>query len=207
MIDFKKTEKHLYPSKVDPSILVVKPMRFLAHDGQGDPNVEGGAYHKALEALYQVAYALKMSYKTDYAIPDFEEYVVPPLEGLWWLGEGDTSLVKANLRWTSLLRLPDFIRDEDVTWAIDRVTKKKGTDLSGIRLLNYDEGMAVQCLHLGPYDTEPETLMRMELLALKNGFSIDYTGERTHHEIYLTDPRKTEPDKTKVIIRLPLHRK
>lgn len=147
-----------------------------------------------------------MSYKGDYRIPDFEQYVVPPLEGLWWLGEGDTTLIKAHLRWTSLIRLPDFIRDEDVIWAIGTASKKKKTDLTGVYLFEYDEGMVVQALHVGPYDSEPETFIKMELFAAAAGFQIDYASGRTHHEIYLSDPRKTAPENTKVILRLPLKR-
>lgn len=206
MLDFKKSEKQLYPTKTEPSILVIKPMRFLSVVGQGDPNDIGGSYHQAVESLYTIAYTLRMSYKGDYQIPDFEPYVVPPLEGLWWLGENDTTVVKTNLNWNSLLRLPDFIRDEDVAWAKEEASRKKKRDFSQVKLFSYDEGMSVQCLHVGSYDDEPVTVLQMELFVLKYGFRIDYSDERTHHEIYLTDPRKTSPEKTKVILRLPLRR-
>lgn len=204
MYDVKKLQKELYPTQPGIDILVVPPMKFIALDGHGDPNEVGGAYQQAVEALYTVAYTLKMSNKTDYAIPEFEPYVVPPLEGLWWLGEGDTTVVKKHLRWTSLIRLPHFIRDEDVRWAIETASHKKKQDFSTVRVFDYDEGLVVQSLHLGPYDTESDTLLLMEMNAAISDFNIDYSSDRTHHEIYLTDPRKTEPEKTKVILRLPL---
>lgn len=204
MYDVKKLQKELYPIQPGVNILVVPRMLFIALDGVGDPNVVGGAYQQAVEALYAVAYTLKMSYKTDYVIPGFEPYVVAPLEGLWWLGEGETTVVKSHLRWTCLIRLPHFIRDDDVRWAIETASRKKKQDFSAVRVFDYEEGLVVQSLHLGPYDTESDTLLLMEMNAAMNDFNIDYSSDRTHHEIYLTDPRKTEPEKTKVILRLPL---
>ena len=206
MLDYKKQEKHLYPTTTQPSIRVIPRMTFLAVDGRGDPNDPDGAYDNAVESLYAVAYTLKMSYKGNYQIPGFEQYVVPPLEGLWWLGESDTTVVKANLRWTSMLRLPDFIRSQDVSWAIETASAKKKQDFSHVRMFEYDEGMVVQALHRGSYDTERDSLIGMEMMAAVNHFRIDHQSNRTHHEIYMTDPSKTAPEKTKVILRLPLTR-
>lgn len=207
--DFKKEYKELYAPKAVPAIVSVPSMNFIAVDGQGDPNIEGGEYKLALNVLYSVAYTLKMSYKTDYKIPGFYEYVVPPLEGFWL--QSDTVSIdyahKSDFRWTSVIRLPDFVRQEDFSWAIEAAEKKKKLDCSGAYMLTLDEGLCVQMLHIGSYDSEPETVALMDKYLAENGYENDMEGARRHHEIYLSDPNKTQPEKRKTIIRHPIRKR
>lgn len=206
--DFKKEYRDLYQPKTKPSILEVPPMRFIAMRGEGDPNVSGGAYQSALELLYGVAYTLKMSYKTDHAIEGFFQYVVPPLEGFWWQPgvKGVDYSDKAGFHWISAIRLPDFVTKEDFDWAINAASTKKRMDFSPVELLEIDEGLCVQCMHLGPYDDEPATVAAMQEYALAQGYVEDFSDARHHHEIYLSDPRKADPAKMKTVIRHPLRR-
>ena len=207
--DFKKEQKRLYLPPKTPEIVTVPPMNFIAVDGRGDPNEEGGEYKRALEVLYAVSYTLKMSYKTDYKIPGFYEYVVPPLEG-FWRQEGGGSIDYGNkdgFLWTSVLRLPDFVTPADFAWAVETASRKKKLDCSQAYLLALDEGLCVQMLHLGSYDSEPESVARMDAYIDENGYENDMAGDRRHHEIYLSDPRKTSPEKWRTIIRHPIRRK
>ena len=204
--DFKKEYKEFYLPPRQPSILSIPQMQYLAVRGRGNPNEADGEYSAALNALYGVAYTLKMSYKSDYSIAGFFEYVVPPLEGLWWQ-EGTKGMDyarKDDLSWISLLRLPDFVRPCDFEWAVARATQKKQLDFSGVELFIHTEGLCVQCLHLGRYDDEPETLHAMDSYAKAQGYQPDITARRYHHEIYLSDPRKTEAAKLKTVIRHPI---
>lgn len=204
--DFKKEYRELYAPKAVPSIVTVPPMNFIAVDGRGDPNSEGGEYQQALAVLYAVAYTLKMSYKTDHKIPGFYEYVVPPLEGFWHQpgAEGFDYRDKSALCWTSVIRLPDFVRQEDIPWAMETAGKKKKLDCSKAYMLTVDEGLCVQILHTGSYDNEPESVARMDAYIAGQGFENDMGGERRHHEIYLSDPRKAPPEKWRTIIRHPV---
>ena len=204
--DFKKEYKDLYQPKSRPSIVEVPPMRFLAVVGSGDPNEEGGAYKHAVGLLYGVAYTLKMSYKTDHAIEGFFPYVVPPLEGFWWQPgvRGIDYADKSSFNWISAIRLPDFVTDADFAWAVEAATAKKKLDFSTVRLLDLDEGLCVQCMHVGPYDDEPATVAAMHGFAEAQGFAIDITDTRRHHEIYLSDPRKANPVKMKTVVRHPI---
>lgn len=206
--DFKKEYKELYAPKAVPSIVTVPPMKFVAVDGRGDPNAEGGEYKLALNVLYAVAYTLKMSYKTDYKIPGFYEYVVPPLEGFWRQdgADGIDYADKSGFRWTSVLRLPDFVRAEDFSWAAEAAAKKKKLDCSGAYMLALEEGLCVQAMHLGSYDSEPETVAKMDEFILVNGYENDMDGPRRHHEIYLSDPNKIVPERRKTVIRHPIRR-
>lgn len=207
--DFKKEQKRLYLPPKTPEILTIPPMKFVAVDGVGDPNEEGGEYKGALEVLYAVSYTLKMSYKTDYKIPGFYEYVVPPLESFWVQPgvKGFDYSDKSSLLWTSAIRLPDFVREEDFAWAVTAAEKKKKLDCSQAYLLALDEGLCVQMLHLGSYDSEPESVARMDAYIDENGYENDMAGDRRHHEIYLSDPRKTSPEKWRTVIRHPIRRK
>lgn len=206
--DFKKEYRELYAPKTVPAIVTVPPMSFIAVDGQGDPNIEGGEYKLALNVLYTVAYTLKMSYKTDYKIPGFYEYVVPPLEGFWRQDgtDGIDYAHKSGFQWTSAIRLPEFVRTEDFSWAIDAAAKKKKLDCSKAYMLTLDEGLCVQALHIGGYDSEPETVARMDEYLAENGYENDINSARRHHEIYLSDPNKTQTEKLKTIIRHPIRR-
>lgn len=204
--DFKKAYKEFYLPKNKPVLVDVPAMNYIAVRGTGDPNEEGGAYRQAIAVLYAVAYTLKMSYRTDYRIEGFFDYVVPPLEGFWWQ-DGVTGVDysdKSSFRWISVIRLPDFITRQDFEWAVTTAAKKKGIDCSTAEFLTVNEGLCVQMMHTGPYDGEPATLALMDEYISRNGYADDRTGGRLHHEIYLSDPRKVAPEKMKTVIRHPV---
>lgn len=204
--DFKKEYKEFYLPKKKPSIVKVPKMNYLAVRGQGDPNDPEGEYIKSIQLLYGIAYTLKMSYKSDYKIEGFFEYVVPPLEGFWWQEgiKGMDYSRKDLLKFISLIRLPDFVTKKDFKWAIETATKKKKLDFSSVEFFSYDEGLCVQCLHLGPYDNEPETVKCMHEYIEENGYKLDINDKRYHHEIYLSDPRRCRAEKLKTVIRHPI---
>jgi Uncharacterized conserved protein len=204
--DFKKEYKEFYLPPKKPTIVEVPKANYLAVRGHGNPNDEDGEYSKALSLLYGVAYTLKMSYKGEYKIEGFFEYVVPPLEGFWWQ-EGINGIdyaKKENFSWISIIRLPDFVTKKDFEWAILETTRKKKLDFSEVEFLTYDEGLCVQCMHIGSYDDEPETVSAMDSFAREQGYDIDISDTRFHHEIYLSDPRKVEAAKLKTVIRHPI---
>ena len=206
--DFKKEYRDLYQPKAKPSIVEVPAMRFLAVEGTGDPNEEGGAYKRAVELLYGMAYTLKMSYKTDRVIEGFYEYVVPPLEGFWWqdgVEDFDCS-DKSSLSWVSVIRVPEFVGEGDFAWALEAATAKKRLDFSPVKLVRVDEGLCVQCMHVGAYDSEPATVAAMHAFAEGQGYAPDLTDARRHHEIYLSDPRKADPAKLKTVVRHPVRK-
>ena len=204
--DFKKEYKELYLPKNKPQIVNVPKANYIAIRGQGNPNEEGGAYKKAIEILYAVAYALKMSYKTDYKIAGFFEYVVPPLEGFWWQDGicGVDYSNKATFNWISVIRLPDFITKKDFDWAVKTASEKKKVDCSKAEFLTVEEGLCVQIMHIGSFDDEPATVTLMDKYLEENGYEKDFSDTRLHHEIYLSDPRKSTPDKQKTVIRHPI---
>ena len=206
--DFKKEYREFYLPKDTPSIVTVPSMNYLAVRGEGDPNQEGGAYQQAIGLLYGVAYTIKMSKKGDHRIEGYFDYVVPPLEG-FWRQEGVTGIDyahKEKFRWISVIRLPDFVTRADFDWAVQEATRKKKTDFSSVEFWTYDEGLCVQCMHSGPYDDEPATVERMHRFLEAQGFALDLTDQRLHHEIYLSDARKTSPEKLKTVIRHPIKR-
>ncbi len=204
--DFKKEYKELYMPAAEPAIVEVPSMNFLAVRGQGNPNDPEGEYAAAIEMLYGVAYTLKMSYKGDYRIDGFFEYVVPPLEGLWWQPEpGAIDYAHKELfRWISLIRLPDFVARKEFEWAVAEATRRKKRDFSKVEFMPYHEGACVQCMHTGPYDDEPATIGRMQAFAAQQGMKFDISLQRPHHEIYLSDPRRCAPAKLKTVVRLPV---
>ena len=206
--DFKKEYKEYYMPKNKPQIVEIPPMNYIAVRGKGDPNDEDGEYKQAIEVLYAVAYTLKMSYKTDYKIEGFFEYVVPPLEGFWWSEKGGAFdyADKSQLRWISVIRLPDFVTENDFQWAMKTASKKKKLDCSAAEFLTINEGLCVQIMHNGSYDDEPATVQLMDKFVAENGCQNDIGSERLHHEIYLSDPRKTLPEKWKTVIRHPIRR-
>ena len=207
--DFKKEYKEFYMPKSKPEIVTVPKANYIAVRGKGDPNDEGGAYQQAVGILYAVAYTLKMSYKTDYRIEGFFDYVVPPLEGFWWqdgVGGIDYS-DKSTFNWISVIRLPDFVTQKDFDWATGEAEKKKHLDCSKAEFLTIDEGLCVQIMHIGPFDDEPATVSLMNAYLLENGYENDFSGSRLHHEIYLSDARKVAPEKWKTVIRHPIKRK
>ena len=206
--DFKKEYKEFYMPKCKPEIVTVPKANYIAVRGEGDPNEEGGAYQAAIGVLYSVAYTLKTSYKTDHKIDGFFEYVVPPLEGFWWQDgiAGVDYSKKSAFHWISAIRLPDFVTEADLAWAVDTASKKKHMDCSSAEFLTIDEGLCVQILHVGPYDNEPDTVAVMDAFLAENGYANDLSDTRLHHEIYLSDARKTAPEKLKTVIRHPIRK-
>lgn len=206
--DFKKEFKEYYHPKNRPEIINVPSVNFLAVRGSGDPNLEGGDYQRAVGLLYAVAFTLKMSYKTSYRIDGFYEYVVPPLEGFWWQDgiDGANYADKSSFNWISVIRLPDFITENDVAWAADTATEKKKLDCSSVKFFTLNEGLCVQMMHTGSYNNEPETVALMDEYIHHNGYENDLNGSRLHHEIYLSDPRKRSPEKMKTVIRHPIRK-
>ena len=206
--DFKKEYRAFYLPKNRPELVRVPAMNYVAVRGQGDPNVPGGAYQQAIGVLYAVAYTLKMSHKTDHRIQGFYDYVVPPLEGFWQQegGGGIDYGRKDAFRWISAIRLPDFVSREDLGWAIQAASEKKKLDCTPAEFWTVEEGLCVQMMHQGPFDTEPETVAAMERYLRENGYGTDLTDQRLHHEIYLSDARRVAPEKWKTVIRHPIKR-
>ncbi|NMA07533.1 MAG: transcriptional regulator [Clostridiales bacterium] len=207
--DFKKEYKEFYLPKNKPEIVDVPKANYIAVRGKGDPNEEGGSYQQAVGVLYSVAYTLKMSYKTDYKIEGFYEYVVPPLEGFWRQDgiQGVDDSNKSSFHWISVIRLPDFITKKDFAWAIETATKKKKIDCSAAEFLTIDEGLCVQIMHIGSYDDEPASIKLMNDFIREKGYQTDINQERLHHEIYLSDPRKCKSENLKTVIRHPIKKK
>lgn len=204
--DFKKEYKEFYMPKNKPGIIDVPKANYIAVRGIGNPNEEGGAYQQALSVLYAVAYTLKMSYKGDYKIEGFYEYVVPPLEGFWWQEntDGIDYSDKSAFHWISVIRIPDFVTQKDFDWAVETAAKKKKLDCSSAEFLTIEEGLCVQMMHLGPFDDEPESVALMDAYLQENGYMNDMNEKRLHHEIYLSDARKVAPEKWKTVIRHPI---
>ena len=222
--DFKKEYKEFYLPKKKPSIVKIPKMNYLAVRGQGDPNDPEGEYIKSIQLLYGIAYTLKMSYKSDYKIEGFFEYVVPPLEGFWWQGEqhpvdaemrtdrtdrrenvkGIDYSNKDTFNWISVIRLPDFITEKDFAWAVQTATKKKKIDCSLAEFLTIDEGLCVQIMHQGSFDSEPATVALLEDYLKEQGYENNINEQRLHHEIYMSDARKVAPEKWKTVIRHPI---
>lgn len=204
--DCKKEYRELYMPKSKPQLVEVPTMNYIAVRGTGDPNEDGGAYQQAISVLYAVAYTLKMSYKTDYKIAGFFEYVVPPLEGFWRQDnvDGVNYSDKSGFHWISVIRLPDFVTKMDFDWAVQTAAKKKQLDCSSAEFLTIEEGLCVQIMHVGSYDDEPASVAVMDEYLAQNGYANDLTAERMHHEIYLSDPRKTAPEKRKTVLRHPI---
>ncbi len=222
--DFRKECKEFYMPKNKPEIVNVPKANYIAVRGTGNPNEEGGAYQQAISVLYAVAYTLKMSYKTDYRIEGFFEYVVPPLEGFWWQGEkhpvdnvmrtdragrreeawGVDYSHKESFHWISVIRVPDFISPKDFNWAVKTATQKKQLDCSSAEFLSIEEGLCVQIMHAGPFDEEPKSVALMNEFLETNGYVNDISADRLHHEIYLSDARKISADKWKTVIRHPI---
>ena len=206
--DFKKEYKEFYLPPERPEIVTVPRASYIAVRGSGDPNAPDGEYQRAIGVLYAVAYTLKMSYKTDHRIEGFFEYVVPPLEGFWWQ-EGMSCMDyknKAALQWISVIRLPDFVTKADFDWAVETASRKKKLDCSKAEFLTVEEGLCVQIMHVGPFDDEPRSVALMDEFIRQNGYENDFSAERLHHEIYLSDARKVAPEKWRTVIRHPIRR-
>ncbi len=204
--DYKKEYKEFYMPANKPSIVTVPKMNYIAVRGKGNPNDESGEYKDSIGLLYAIAFTIKMSYKGSHKIDGYFEYVVPPLEGFWWQ-EGSDTIDYANkngFNFISLIRLPDFVTEADFDWAVQEATKKKKADFSKVEFLTYDEGVCVQCMHVGSYDDEPKTVALMHEYMAANGYVLDISESRYHHEIYLSDPRKCAGEKLKTVVRHPI---
>lgn len=209
--DYKKEYKEFYLPKMTPSLVNVPTVNYIAVRGIGDPNEDKGAYMEAMQILYSVAYTIKMSKMGDHRIDGYFDFVVPPLEGFWWevldgkavpgFSYGD----KAQLHWISLIRLPEFVTKEEFQWAVGEASKKKKIDCSKAEFLTIEEGLCAQVMHIGSYDDEPATIQLLKQFIVDKGYQVDIDCvNRFHHEIYLSDPRKTEPAKCKTVIRYPI---
>lgn len=204
--DYKKEYKEFYMPKNKPSIITIPKMNYIAVRGKGNPNKENGEYKASIGLLYNIAFTIKMSYKTSYKINGYFEYVVPPLEGFWWQDNviGIDYSKKETFNFISIIRLPDFVTKKDFDWAISEATKKKKQDFSKVEFLTYDEGICVECMHIGTYNNEPKTIDLMHKYMEENNYELDITNTRFHHEIYLSDPRKCDVSKLKTVIRHPI---
>lgn len=204
--DYKKEYKEFYLPPRTPGLIRVPEMNYAAVRGWGDPNEPAGEYKAAIGLLYAVAFTIKMSYKGSHKIEGYFPYVVPPLEGLWQQeGDGEIDFThKERFQWISMIRLPDFVTRAEFDWALREAAEKKKQDFSKVAFLSYDEGLCVQCMHLGSYDEEPATIARMHAFMEENALAPDTDGLRLHHEIYLSDPRRTAPEKLRTVIRLPV---
>ncbi|MDK8239721.1 MAG: GyrI-like domain-containing protein [Gemella morbillorum] len=209
VFDFKKEYKELYKPKDKPSIINVEKTNFIAVRGVGDPNAENSEYKQSISLLYPIAYAIKMSKKGDYKIDGYFDFVVPPLEGFWWQEgiKGVDYANKQNFHFISLIRMPDFVTKEVFEWAIEETTRKKKEDFSKVEFFTYDEGLCVQCMHIGSYNDEPITVEAMHEYMIEQGYELDITDERFHHEVYISDVRKTSPEKLKTVLRHPIKKK
>ena len=206
--DFKKEYKEFYLPKNKPSIVTVPAMHFIAVRGRGDPNREDGDYKRSIGLLYGIAYTIKMSRKGDRQMEGYFDFVVPPLEGFWWQDgvEGIDYSQKESFHWISVIRMPDFVTPAELQWAKQEAAEKKKADFSQVEYLTCDEGLCVQCMHVGPYDDEPATVQRMHDYMEQQGYVLDISDRRLHHEIYLSDARKCAPEKLRTVIRHPIRK-
>ncbi len=207
-LDYKTAYKELYAPKTTPSVIDVGPMTFIMADGRGNPNDEEGEFQRAVELLYALTYTIKMSPKSGNSPEGYFEYVVPPLEGLWWMDDPEHADFqdKDKYCWTAMIRQPEFVTQQVYEWAAAEVSRKKKLDTDIARLELFTEGLCVQCMHIGPYSDEPATIEKMEAYMAQNGLVRDLSDTRKHHEIYLGDPRKTEPSKMRTILRYPVRK-
>ena len=233
--DYKKEYKEFYLPPKKPGIIDVPEMNYVAVRGRGNPNEPEGEYQAAMGILYGIAFTIKMSERTGHAIEGYFSYVVPPLEGLWWQQGVQGKEVgfdygrKEDLEWISMIRLPEFVTKEVFDWAVREAEEKKQKDFSKAEFFTYCEGLCVQCMHVGPYDDEPDTIRRMKEYAEELGYEVDDRSaengqekrqekwaewekngkdgvlfQRCHHEIYLSDPRRTAPERLRTVIRQPV---
>lgn len=206
--DYKKEYKEFYLPKATPGIVTIPKMNFLAVRGSGDPNAEDGEYKASIGLLYGIAFTIKMSKKGNHQIEGYFDYVVPPLEGFWWQNgvSGIDYTHKENFQWISVIRLPDFVTKADFEWAVREAVAKKKQDFTKVEFFTYDEGICVQCMHIGAYDDEPATVEAMHGFMKEQGYVLDITDKRLHHEIYLSDARRVAPEKRKTVVRHPIRR-
>ena len=207
--DYKKEFKDLYLPKNKPMLIDIPEIQFVAIQGKGNPNEENGEYQKALGVLYGIQYTIKMSKMGKNPLAGYFDYVVPPLEGFWWFNndEKQPPKDKSKFNWLSVIRLPEFVTKDIFKWACKEVQVKKGIDTKDAKFIKIKEGLCVQCMHIGSYDDEPKTLKIIDEFIEANNLKTDISDKRRHHEIYLSDPRKTDKDKQKTVLRIPVKRK
>ncbi len=206
--DYKKEYREFYLPLKKPGFVTIPEINYLAVRGHGDPNEPDGDYKKAIGLLYGVAFTIRMSNKSGHKIPGYFSYVVPPLEGLWSQEGQETAGIdftrKDRLNWISMIRLPEFVTKEVFDWAITEASEKKQTDFSSVEFFPFHEGFCIQCMHIGPYDDEPATILQMNQYAEQHGCLPDLSASRLHHKIYLSDPRRCAPQRLKTVIRQPV---
>jgi len=207
--DYKKEYKDLYLPKTKPMIVDIPEMQFVAIEGKGDPNDKNGEYFKAMQILYSIQFTIKMSKMGNNKLNGYFDYVVPPLEGLWWFDNNEkiSSKNKSKYNWISMIRLPEFVDKNIFKWACDEVLNKKNIETKNAKFLKIKEGLCVQCMHMGSYDDEPKTIDLIEKFIEENNLKNDIAEKRRHHEIYLSDPRKTAIEKLRTVIRIPVKKK
>lgn len=208
-LDYKKEYKDLYLPKTKPMLIDVPNMKFIIVQGKGNPNDQEGEYQEALQLLYALSFTIKMSKMGSHKIEGYFDYVVPPLEGLWW-NEGNEKVDynhKEKFEWISMIRQPEFVTEEVFKWACQEAEKKKGINASKAKLIELKEGLCVQIMHKGSYDEEPKTIVELEKYIENNQLKNDIGRIRKHHEIYLSDPRKSKVENLKTVIRIPVVRK
>lgn len=214
-VDYKKEYKDLYLPKTTPMLIQVPKIKFIMVEGCGNPNEEMSDYQKAIQILYGLSFTIKMSKMGAQKIEGYFEYVVPPLEGLWWQenSQGIDYAHKEDFKWISMIRQPEFVTQEVFDWACKVAKEKKGLAVDKAKFVEWEEGLCVQCMHHGSYDAEPATIQSIEAFIKQNGLENaigqvnDKGSSRRHHEIYLSDPRKTKPESLKTVIRIPVRRK
>lgn len=204
--DFKKVDRKLYRPTTKPALIDVPQMQFITASGHGDPNQSGGQYQQCLQQLYTIAYTIKMSKMGTHQIDDYFDFVVPPLEGFWWQPgvKGVDYQHKEQFHFISAIRMPEFVTPEVLEWAIAEAAHKKQVDCSAVKLTTITEGKCAQVMHIGPYDDEPATIAKLQQFVAAQGLSLDYSDQRHHHEIYLSDPRRVKPERMKTVIRIPV---
>ncbi len=199
-VDLSKELKMLYSAKQTPAFVDVPKGKFLVIDGKGDPN--GEEYQQAMMALYGMAYTLKFHYKEKGT-----DFKVMALEGLWWIKDGVFDMNKPapreNWRWRSMIRVPDLVEQVSLDAVLPGLVEKRGEKVREVKLEEFDEGLSAQILHIGPYSEETPTINRLHEWVSEQGYRL----RDNHHEIYMSDPRRTKPEKLKTIIRHPVEKR
>lgn len=207
--DYKKEFKEYYKPGKKPSIIEIPKFNYIAVRGKGDPNQEDSEYKASIQLLYPIIFTIKMSKKTDVKLKGYFDFVVPPLEGLWWTSDNSEFDYgnKDDFNFISMIRLPDFVTRDIFDWAREEATRKKNMDFTKVEYFTYDEGLCVQAMHVGSYDDEPETLAKLTKLIEDEGYEYDLTGKRYHHELYLSNPKRCKEENLKTVVRIPIRKK
>jgi hypothetical protein len=207
IMDYKKEFKDLYSPKNVPMLIEIPGIHFVSVEGKGDPNDKNGEYSKAIELLYTIQYTIKMSKKGKEIPAGYFDYVVPPLEGLWWVDDIHDIGNKSKFIWNAIIRLPEFVNKEIFEWACKTVKSKKNIDTEKAKYITIKEGLCVQCMHIGSFDEEPKTIQLIDTFIGENNLVNDINEKRWHHEIYLSDFRKVDITKMKTVLRIPVKKK